>query len=111
MRRNFEHYSSKNEHMSAYIIVEIEIHDPTQYEAYKRLTPASLELFGGRFLVRGGKTETLEGDWDAKRIVVIEFDNAERAKQWYASEAYAPAKALRQKISETKMLLVEGLNQ
>jgi len=59
--------------------------------------------------VRGGKTETLEGDWDAKRIVVLEFPNAELAKKWQASEEYAPAKAIRNQAAKTKMILVEGV--
>lgn len=94
--------------MAAYIIVEIDIHDPTQYEAYKRMTPASIAVYGGRFTVRGGATEMLEGNWNPKRIVVIEFDTADKAKAWWSSPEYAPAKALRQRIATTKMILVEG---
>ena len=94
--------------MPAYIIVEISINDPEQYEEYKKLTPASVAAFGGKFIVRGGKTETLEGKWDPERIVVLEFPDEDKAKQWWSSELYAPAKALRQRIADTKMLLVAG---
>jgi len=94
--------------MPAYIIVEIEIDDPQLYEDYKKQTPISLAVYGGKFIVRGAKTEALEGDWNPQRIVVIEFATLERAKEWWASEEYAPAKALRQRIAHTKMLVVEG---
>jgi uncharacterized protein (DUF1330 family) len=94
--------------MSAYVIVEIDIHDAEQYEEYKRLTPASINAYGGRFVVRGGKTEILEGDWNPKRIVVLEFIDAETAKKWWDSPEYSKAKALRQKIATTNMIIVEG---
>ena len=95
--------------MPAYIIVEVDVHDPASYEDYKKLTPASLLPFNGKFVVRGGETETLEGEWKAKRIVVLEFPTKELAKQWWSSEEYAPAKALRQRTATTKMILVEGV--
>jgi uncharacterized protein (DUF1330 family) len=95
--------------MAAYILVEVDVHNPEEYEDYKKLTPASLEPFNGKFIVRGGATETLEGDWLAKRIVVLEFPTKELAKQWWRSEEYAPAKALRQRTATTKMILVEGV--
>lgn len=67
--------------MPAYIIVEISIHDPKGYEEYKKLAPASIAASGGEFLIRGGKTETLEGDWTPERIVVVEFPDMETAKK------------------------------
>jgi uncharacterized protein (DUF1330 family) len=94
--------------MPAYIIVEVDIHDPEQYEDYKKLTPGSLQPYDGKFIVRGGAAENLEGDWQPKRIVVLEFPSVERAKAWWASEGYAPAKALRQRTSTTRMIVVEG---
>jgi uncharacterized protein (DUF1330 family) len=94
--------------MPAYIIVDVEIHDPVQYEDYKKLTPISLAKYQGKFIVRGGKTETLEGGWDPQRIVVLEFPTAALAKSWWASEEYAPAKALRHRTAKSKMILVEG---
>ncbi|MBL7871557.1 MAG: DUF1330 domain-containing protein [Cyclobacteriaceae bacterium] len=94
--------------MPAYVVVEVDVHNPTEYEDYKKLTPGSLKNFQGKFIVRGGKTETLEGDWSPKRFVMLEFPSIELAKAWWASEEYAPAKALRQRTSSTKMIVVEG---
>jgi uncharacterized protein (DUF1330 family) len=94
--------------MKAYILVEIKITDAALYETYKKLTPASLLPFEGKFIVRGGKSESLEGEWEAERLVILEFPNVEAAKAWWSSDEYAPAKAIRQRASYTKMLLVEG---
>lgn len=94
--------------MPAYIIVEISIQNPVEYEDYKKLTPPSLVPFEGKFIVRGGKTETLEGDWDPERIVVLEFPTLEKAKAWWSSDQYAPAKALRNRTAKTRMILVPG---
>jgi uncharacterized protein (DUF1330 family) len=94
--------------MAAYIIVEVTIHNPEEYEDYKKLTPGSLTKFQGKFVVRGGKTETLEGVWNPQRLVVLEFPSTELAKAWWSSEEYAPAKALRQRTASTRMILVEG---
>lgn len=96
--------------MPAYIIVDVTIHNAENYEGYKKLTPASIAAYDGKFIVRGGKTETLEGDWQTGRIVVLEFPSVERAKQWWSSEEYAPAKAIRQANADTKMMLVEGFD-
>lgn len=96
--------------MPGYIIVEVDIHDAEQYETYKKLTPASLVPFEGTFIVRGAPAQTLEGNWQPGRMVVLKFPTVEKAKQWWASEEYAPAKALRQRIATTKMLLVEGFD-
>ena len=94
--------------MPAYVVVEIEIHNPEEYEDYKKLTPASLKNYQGKFIVRGGKTETLEGDWSPQRFVVIQFPTLELAKAWWASEEYAQAKALRQRTANSKMIVVVG---
>lgn len=97
--------------MAAYIIVEVEIHDANAYENYKKLTPGSLKNYGGKFIVRGAKTEALEGDWSPQRMVVLEFPSVEKAKAWWASEEYAPAKAIRQSAATTKMLVVDGYSE
>jgi uncharacterized protein (DUF1330 family) len=94
--------------MSAYIIVEVEVHDANRYESYKGMVPPSLEAYGGRFIVRGGKAETLEGEWSPKRIVVVEFPSLEKAKAWWSSPEYEDAKALRQATAKTEMIVVEG---
>ena len=94
--------------MKAYIIVDVRITDADRYEEYKKLTPGSLVPYEGKFLVRGGEAETLEGSWDPGRIVVLEFPSSEKAKAWWSSSGYAPAKALRQSASMTQMIIVEG---
>jgi len=96
--------------MSAYVIVEVTIHDHTEYEEYKKLTPASITAYGGRFVIRGAKTESLEGNWNPERFVVLEFPTIARAKEWYNSKEYAPAKKIRHKNATSKMILVEGYN-
>jgi len=94
--------------MPAYIVVEVSITDPGQYEVYKTLTPASIAAFDGKFVVRTTKAEPIEGDWKPERLVILEFPSAERAKEWWNSSEYSTAKAIRQKSARTKMLLAEG---
>lgn len=94
--------------MKAYIIVDVRITDPERYEEYKKLTPGSLVPYGGKFLVRGGAAETLEGAWNPGRVVVLEFPSMDSAKSWWSSDGYAAAKALRQSASITEMIVVEG---
>lgn len=94
--------------MKAYIIADVKITDPVQYEEYKKLTPGSLKPFDGKFIVRGGATTVLEGDWEPGRIVMLEFPSLEKAKAWWSSDMYAPAKGIRQAASETRMIVVEG---
>ena len=94
--------------MPAYIVVEVEVHDPNRYEDYKRMVPPSLTPYGGRFIVRGGKVETLEGDWSPKRFVMVEFPSLEKAKAWWNSPEYREAKALRQATATSQMIAVEG---
>lgn len=95
--------------MPAYVIVQVEVNDPVRYENYKKMVPPSLEKFGGRFLVRGGKTHTLEGTWAPKRFVMVEFPTVEQAKAWWASPEYAAAKALRQATADSMMIVAEGI--
>jgi uncharacterized protein (DUF1330 family) len=95
--------------MAAYIIVEIEVTNPNRYEDYKKLTLGTLTAYEGKFIVRGGKTETLEGDWKPGRLVMIEFPTLEKAKAWYNSPEYTKAKKIRQEASHAKMIVVEGI--
>jgi uncharacterized protein (DUF1330 family) len=95
--------------MAAYIIVDVEITDPVNYAAYIRVVPPTITRYGGRFLVRGGKAEILEGSWSPKRIVVLEFPDSDLARAWWESEEYSAPKALRQSASVTQMILVEGV--
>ncbi len=95
--------------MPAYVVTEIDVHDPKRYEEYKKMSLASLQPFGGRFIVRGGKVETLEGSWSPKRFVVVEFESVERAKAWWSSKEYEPAKKLRNETASTQMIVVDGV--
>jgi len=95
--------------MPAYVVAEIDVHDKVRYEDYKKMSPISIQAFGGRFIVRGAPTETLEGDWSPKRFVMLEFPSVEVAKKWWSSQEYAKAKRLRQETSYTDMIVVEGL--
>lgn len=97
--------------MKAYIIVDVTITNPGVYEDYKKLTPASLKPFDGKFIARGGSVETVEGDWEPGRLVIIEFPSKQKAKDWWSSTEYAHAKAIRQSASKTKMILVEGIGE
>jgi uncharacterized protein (DUF1330 family) len=94
--------------MAAYVIGEVEVTDPATYEDYRRQVPAVVTKYGGRFIVRGGKVESLEGGWAPKRIVVLEFPSVEQAQKWYRSAEYAPLIELRQRASRGKLILVEG---
>jgi uncharacterized protein (DUF1330 family) len=94
--------------VTAYIVVEVDVKDPERYADYQAMVPASLELYGGKFLIRGGAVEKLEGDWEPSRFVVIEFDSVEQAKRWWDSDEYRQARNLRQETSESKMIVVEG---
>ena len=95
--------------MPAYVVVEVDIHDPERYSNYKDLAPPSIYQYGGRYIARGGKTECLEGEWSPPRFVILEFENADRARAWWSSPEYADAKKLRHATAKTRMLLVEGL--
>ncbi|MCX6068370.1 MAG: DUF1330 domain-containing protein [Chloroflexi bacterium] len=94
--------------MTAYIIVDIEVTDPAGYADYKELAPAAVSLYGGKYIARGGKNETLEGEWHTNRLVILEFPSSEQAKAWLNSPEYAPARALRHKYAKSKMIVVEG---
>ena len=95
--------------MAAYVVVEVDVQDNERYETYKRMVPPTLAAYGGRFVVRGGEVETLEGDWSPRRVVIVEFPSVERAKAWWGSEEYAEAKALRQATAHSRMIVVAGV--
>ena len=94
--------------MAAYVIVDVDVKDQAAYEEYRRQTPATLAPYDGRFLVRGGQTEVIEGDWLPSRIVVLEFPSLERAREWIDSPEYSAIKGIRQRTAVTNMILVEG---
>ncbi|NPV84983.1 MAG: DUF1330 domain-containing protein [Anaerolineae bacterium] len=95
--------------MSAYVIVDIEVKDAEGYEAYKKLAAPAVIACGGKYLARGGRVEVLEGEWLPKRLVILEFETMQKAKDWLNSAEYAPAKALRHKYAATNMVVVEGV--
>ena len=95
--------------MSAYVLVEIEVLDEAKYEPYKHLAPPLVAKYGGRFLVRGGATETLEGGWRPERLVILEFPSVESVRAWWGAPEYEGPKALRQAATHTRMVVVEGL--
>ncbi|HEX6975744.1 MAG TPA: DUF1330 domain-containing protein [Vicinamibacterales bacterium] len=95
--------------MAAYVIVNIDVKDPTRYEDYKKMSPISVGQYGGKFIARGGTAEVLEGTWQPKRVVILEFESVEQAKTWWASPEYADAKALRQATSDGDMIVVAGV--
>lgn len=94
--------------MAAYIIVDIDIVDPVGYEQYKNLAGATVEKYGGKYIVRGGKSEVLEGDWHPKRIVILRFDSIARAKEWLNCEEYREPRKMRHRTARTNMIVVEG---
>ena len=95
--------------MSAYVIAEIDITDPAAYEDYRRQVPEVIARYGGKYIVRGGKVEALEGGWSPKRIAVVEFPSMEQALKFYRSPEYAPLLRIRQKASRGKLVIVEGV--
>lgn len=95
--------------MPAFVIIDIEVTNPTAYEDYKKLAPDAIARYGGRYLTRGGRTEVLEGDWQPKRLVILQFESLERAKEWLDSPEYAEAKHLRHAAARTNMIVTEGL--
>jgi len=95
--------------MAAYVIVDVTINDPVLYDEYKQLTPATIAAYDGRFVVRGGLSHSLEGDWQPQRVVVLEFPTVQRAQEWWNSPEYSEAKEIRQRAGTTRMLVVEGV--
>lgn len=95
--------------MSAYVIGLIDVHDPGGYPTYSREVSATLEPYGGQFLVRGGQPEALEGTAPG-RVVVIVFPSAEQARAWYESEGYARIRPLRQQMASGQLILAHGVD-
>ena len=95
--------------MAAYVVVDIEVLEPVEYEEYKVLAAPTVAAYGGRYVARGGTVEVLEGDWIPNRLVVLEFPTVAQAQAWWASPEYGPAKAIRQRTASTNMVLVAGV--
>lgn len=95
--------------MAAYVIARVKVHDPDQWEKYKALTPKAVAAYGGTFIVRGGDHQTLEGEPDDRRIVILEFATSGDARAFYDSAAYTEARAVRAGAGDMEMTVVEGV--
>ena len=95
--------------MAAYIIADLTVTDPATMEEYRKRVAATLTPFGGRFIVRGGPHQTVEGDWKPNRLVILEFPSMEQAKRWYDSEEYREPKAMRLRAGRTNLVMVDGV--
>ena len=95
--------------MAAYVILDIQVTDPVGFEQYKQLAPPALAVYDGKCLARGGRTETLEGDWVPNRLVILEFPDIARAKQWLESPEYREARGLRRQSATTNIVVIDGV--
>jgi len=94
---------------AGYVIVEMKVSDPERYKEYMAAAPATIAAAGGEYLVRGGRHESLEGDWQPARLAVLRFPSLERARAWYDSERYRAVRAKRAGATEFfNMVVVEG---
>jgi uncharacterized protein (DUF1330 family) len=95
--------------MAAYLVVDIDVTNPAQFEEYKKLAPAAIAKYGGRYLIRGGAYEAIEGNWKPQRLTVVEFDSMEKGKAFYNSPEYQTAIRARLGAANMRMLLVQGI--
>lgn len=95
--------------MAAYVIANVEVLDPVGFEEYRQRVPGTIAQYGGRYLVRGGETETKEGDWSPQRLIVLEFASLARAREWYESPEYRPLIALRERSAKTQLVFAAGV--
>jgi uncharacterized protein (DUF1330 family) len=95
--------------MPGYVIADVEVTDPAVFEEYRQRVSGTIAQYGGRYLVRGGATQTKEGDWSPKRLIVLEFPSLARAREWFDSAEYRPLIALRQRSARTKIVIAEGV--
>ena len=95
--------------MAAYLVVDIDISNPAQFEEYKKLAPAAIAKYGGRYVIRGGAYEVLEGNWKPERVTVVEFESMEKGRAFYNSPEYQAAIKARAGAADMKMLLVQGI--
>jgi uncharacterized protein (DUF1330 family) len=94
--------------MAAYVIANIHITDPEKFERYKALSTAAVKAHGGRFLIRGGRSETVEGAWKPNRLTVIEFPSWDAARTYVGSTDYGQAREARRGAASVDMIVVEG---
>ena len=94
--------------MSVYLIADVALRDPESYREYVENVPPLIEKHGGRYRVRGGDTQVLEGEWTPSRLIVLEFPDRAAALAFYNGQEYEPYKALRHSISDSNLVIVEG---
>ena len=95
--------------MAGYVIADVEVTNPELFAEYRELVPQTVELYGGRYLARGGETTLIEGDAAPSRAVIIEFESAARAREWYDSPEYKPVKRMRLDSASSNVVIVEGV--
>ena len=95
--------------MTAYVIVDINVTDPVRYEEYKKLATPTVEMYGGKYIARGGKTEVLEGDWSPSRLVILQFEDMEQAKAWLNSTEYSGPRSIRHATAISNMVVIDGV--
>jgi uncharacterized protein (DUF1330 family) len=95
--------------MAAYLISDVEFLDPDLVATYRSLAQAAIARHGGRYLVRGGAVEAVEGGWTPRNIVIVEFPTMERAREWYRSPEYAEALAISKRALKRRMVFVEAV--
>lgn len=93
----------------AYVVAQVDVKDPDAYEEYRAQVPATIARYGGEYLARGGKVETLEGEPPLGRVVILRFESVEQAKAWYNSPEYAGPLAIRHRAAVSRSMLVEGV--
>ena len=95
--------------MAGYVLIDVEITDHAVFTEFRDRAPAVVEAYGGRFLVRGGATEVVQGDWTPHRVVILEFDSTERAKSWWNSPEHTELRAILDRCSNATTAIVEGV--
>jgi uncharacterized protein (DUF1330 family) len=94
----------------AYVIADVNVTDAERYGDYSAQVSATLEPHGGRFLVRGGETEMIEGDWLPRRLVIIEFPSKDAAHRWYDSTEYQAILGIRHQAARARVIIAEGVS-
>ena len=95
--------------MAVYVLADIEVLDAGAFEQYRQKVPATIAAHGGRYLARGGATEVLEGSWSPKRCIILEFPDMQRFREWWSSPEYAPLRELRERSTNSSLVVTQGL--
>ena len=95
--------------MAAYVIADVNVTNPELFKKYSEQVPATVEQYGGKYLIRGGEVEKAEGDWGPTRVVVIEFENMSMLQKWYSCHEYSGPLRIRQQSADTNVLFLEGI--